>query len=762
MSPDTMLQNALPDLASDVRVEGLDAEVEIVRDAYGIPHIRAASHLDAFFGQGFVAAQDRLWQMEVDRRRAAGRWAEVVGPPGVQDDSFMRRAGLARCARLDYEAFSDATREVVDAYARGVNAFLATSKRLPVEFALTGVRPEPWEPWQCVAVYKVRHVYMGPLYRKLWRAALLREHGPELLSQMRADSSDGELLVVPPGEAYRAAVSDAAHLATNVEALAQIPDAEGASNSWALHGSRTASGKPLVAGDPHRALDMPNTYYQNQLSCPRFDAIGLSFAGVPGFPHFGHNASVAWCITHAMADDLDLFVERFDNGAPPVEQWTESIAVRDAEPLEVAAARTERGGVVLGGPDQGVGISLCWTATAARDTTFEALLPMLDADSVASFSEAMRPWVIPGNNLIVADVAGSIRYRFRGRLPIRSAANAWTPVPGWTGEHDWRGWVPFEDLPEATDPDGGCLVTANNRIAGDGAPYISIDFDGPNRARRILERLQPLEAATVEDMQSIHADDVSAVAPLFVRALAGLEPRDGEARAALERLREWDASMNVDSVAATIYAAFREQLTLRVAESGRLHGEGLGRLGAGARPLERSMFLWYAIPGLLTQRRDDLLAESDDWDALVETAFARALASLRERLGPDMDGWKWGRVHLTLCFHQLSLDFPPAREVLTAPRLPIGGDNDTVRCGIVIPGYGLLSAGASVARYAFDLADWERSGWVVPHGISGHPGSVHHSDQLEPWANVDLVPMHYSRAAVDAAAKTRQRLLPRT
>ncbi|MFI5314330.1 MAG: penicillin acylase family protein, partial [Myxococcota bacterium] len=377
--------------------------MEILRDELGIAHVRADSLADAFFAQGYACAEDRLWQMEQDRRRASGRWAELVGTIALGRDAFVRRMGIARSAQRDFAALGAEAREMLEGYAAGVNARLACGAPLPAEFALCGVTPEPWLPWQSIAVYKYRHAFMGPLYRKLWRGALLREHGPELLGALFPGA--GETLSVPPGAAHREAALRAAELEAGVGALAALAPGDGASNHWALAGSRTASGKPLVAGDPHRTLELPNVYWQNHVCCRRFDAIGLSFAGVPGFPHFGHSARVAWSITHAMADDQDLFVERLrERDLPGVARRTEAVSVRGAAPFAVEILETPRGPIVLGGREAGAGIALAWTALAAHDTTFDCFVPMLTAASAAELDRAMRDWVTPCNNLISADV----------------------------------------------------------------------------------------------------------------------------------------------------------------------------------------------------------------------------------------------------------------------------------------------------------------------------------------------------------------------
>jgi penicillin G amidase len=725
----------------------LPGGVEILRDELGIAHVRAESVGDAFFGQGWACAADRLWQMEVDRRRAAGRWAELVGPVAIERDTFLRRMELARSARRDFAALGREAREMLEAYAAGVNAWLASGSPRPAEYAITGLEPEPWEPWQSLAVYKLRHAFMGPLYRKLWRGALLRRSGPELLVAMFGPSAE-DAVAAPPG----------AELEAGAAALAALPEADGASNHWALAGSRTASGKPLLAGDPHRTLELPNVYWQNHVACPRFDAVGLSFAGVPGFPHFGHNARVAWSITHGMADDQDLYVERLA-GRADLELRREWLSVRGAAALEIELARTPRGPVVLADRARGVGIALAWTSLAEPDRTADCFLPMLEARSAAELEAAQRGWVTPCNNLICADVAGSIRWRFRGRVPLRAAANRWTPVSGQDESLAWRGSVGFEDMPAVADPPDGILVTANDRPALPDAPHLGVDFSHPARARRIRARLEALRAATPEDMVAIHGDDLSLVAPLFLRALDGVAAHSERARESLAELRAWDGCMSRDSHAAALYMAFREQLTLLAGEALGLSGAGLGVLGDAAPAPERLALAWNALPALLAARFVPRApAAPFDWKSLAAEAFARALAFLESRLGPRAADWRWGRLHRTFAWHPLAVDCEPARRVPLPPSVPLGGDGDTVLCGATVPGFGLRATTLSVARYVFDLSDWERSGWVVPHGVSGDPGSPHFADQLLAWAELRLCPMRYDWRGIERTARARTRV----
>ena len=731
-----------------------DSRSTVSVDECGISHIRARDVSSAFFAQGWVASQDRIWQMEFDRLRAMGRWSEVVGFLGAKEDAFLRRLGLAESARQDWHKLDAATREMTTAYADGVNDWLESHRgALPEEFAHHPFEPEPWEPWHCVAVYKVRHVFMGTVFRKLWRGAVTLAAGPDLARIMRGDPSSAAAMVAPDGPAIDLLEGANELLVSAARELAPLAATDGGSNSWAVHGSRTASGKPLLAGDPHRGIEFPNVYHQCHVACPEFDVIGLAFPGVPGFPHFGHNDDVAWCITHGMCDDTDLFVEHFGpDAADPEPDWShELMTIRGEGPVEVQIGSTARGPVVLGDPGDGVALSMMWTGISGADSTFDALLPMLTARSCSELEEAVRPWVLPVNNMLTADVDGDISFHLRGRVVERPAANRWTPVAG-DDEHAWAGLtdIPFEDLHSWRNPERGFLVTANNRTADHG-PYISVDFAGSTRHDRIVELLEGLVSATPDDMSKIHLDVRSKVAHRFIGLLGriGLVGSDQISQDAARLLGEWEFELSVDSVAATIYAVMRRRWAESVGERLGIAGVELAAPG-WPRPLEASRMLyegatelllsdaWSLVPGLRTD---------EDLRKALEAALGETVVELTQRLGPDMAGWTWGRVHRMASPHPLASANSAARD-LHPPLDGCPGDGDTVRCGTVIPETGERSAAGSVARYVFDLADWDNSGWVVPHGVSGVRGTDHDLDQREAWLEGSLKPMAYSPEAV--------------
>ena len=757
---------ALPNLTGTLNLSGLEGPVTVYRDRWGIPHVQATSTQDVFFAQGFVTAQDRLWHMDWDRRRALGRWAEIAGPSGVEQDKMMRRFRLAASAKADFEVVAPETRAMLENYAQGVNAFINTSSKLPIEYQIIGSAPEPWESWHSMLVFKVRHIFMGVFERKLWNARMVHRLGPEKAQAAIPASLPGELLIVPPGAEYSGPAGKS--LPDFIEG-AEWPGLaaweEGGSNNWAVHGSRTASGKPLLAGDPHRGLEAPSVYYQNHIACDEFDVVGLSFPGVPGFPHFGHNAHVAWCVTHAMADYQDLYIERFKEGDPAcyefMGQWasadavTESIEVAGSASEEITTYATGHGPIVAGDPRDGVALAFKYTATAEPIKAFDSIRQMLAAASVDQMDKSMREWVDPANNFLCMDVQGNIKYLTRGRLPIRPKANAWLPIPGWTGDHEWTGYIPFEEMPRSINPDTGFLVTANNRIVDEDYPhYIGLDYDGEHRARCIYRALDDLALATVEDMAEVHALRSSIPAAVICPLLKDVEVHSEAAVEAKGLLLAWDHTMDKARPEPTIFSAFHDALTdARVASLlGPMANDLAGETGRGAPSwvgrVKSGLHHW--LKSLPRSERNALVAES----------LERALQNLQSLLGDDMNGWAWGRVHRTNPQHALAGAFPDLAEKLNPPSMPAHGDGFTPLAGSYSTAEPYLVTSASMARYVFDASNWDNSRWVVPLGASGHPGSPHYSDQAETWADVNLIPMLYDWNVVSGEAETEQLLRP--
>jgi penicillin amidase len=758
-----------------LHLRGALAPILIARDAFGIPHISSANEHDAWFGQGFASAQDRLWQMEYDRRRATGRWSEAVGASGLPGDILARRLQLGRSAKSDLRSMSPETREMFEAYAAGVNAYLQSGQPLPLEYELTSLKPEPWEPWHSIAAFKVRHVLMGVWQRKVAMAHLLLLIGVEAFQCLDSRPPIGSAVILPPdgavAELYETAWSDLTKAASQFGFLSEV---EPGSNSWAVHGSRTTTGMPVLCNDSHRALDVPNVYWQAHVQCPDFDVIGATFPGLPGFPHFGHNGRVAWSITHGSADYQDLYIERFDaqnpgryqtsDGWDDAEYRQETIAVYDSEPKSIEVWRTRHGPVVHGDPRLGAALSMRYTATDEPCRGFEALRPMLLAGTVSELHETQREWVDPVNNLVSADTSGNIGYLTRGYLPVRSTqAHRLLPAPGWSGENEWIGRVPFEELPQAINPQQGFIVTANQKIVPGDSPYISDWFSPPARAERIRKLLASEGRLDVPDIIAIQGDVTSEPALGWIRVLQRSGPYSGDAEQARTLLTDWDGELRADSAAALLYAYFRRKLARSLFEpvTGPEAWQWLVSAVIPSTPLLINHWMANVVAGL-----DEQFAKTtpsgDAWDSVLPAVLGAAWTTASSRCGADSREWKWGDVHTTNAVHTLTAGLPDIGPSLDPPRVSLGGDADTIQAASYewqeSDSFPITSL--SVYRQAVDLSDIAHATFVIPGGDSGIPGSEHYADQLEIWRGHQRIPMHYAEEDVRDASVQRLTLIP--
>jgi penicillin G amidase len=539
----------------------------VVRDGYGVPHVRGETAADVWAGMGYACARDRLFQMDYDRRRACGRWAEIAGFPALGGDVLARRLGLAAAARLDVAVMSPQVRAAFEAYANGVNQAIAEGA-LP----LPGRYPvEPWQAWHSVAAFLVRHVLMGQWQHKLANAVLLARTGAAAFERLETRPVAGSPVHVPPDGRLTHPVAGLLDEAlADIEGhLGFLAEVEPGSNAWAVSGRRTAHGAAVICNDSHRALDCPNVYWQCRVTCADFDVTGATFPGLPGFPHFGSNGSVAWAITHGDADTQDLYLERFEgtryltpSGWQEAEVRHERIDSRDGSPVIVPVWATRHGPVVHGNPEAGLALALRWTGTHRANRGFECLLPMLTARTVAELAGAQDHWVDPVNNLVCADVDGRIAYQCRGELPVRSSdAGRRLPVPGWDDACEWTGTVPFAGLPAAIDPEAGFVMTANNAITGADEPYISYTFSQPWRAERLRSLLAEPGKLSADELAAMQADTVSVQARGWGRLLTGLGPfDDDDAEAARALLAGFDGDLAAGSATALLYACFQRSL----------------------------------------------------------------------------------------------------------------------------------------------------------------------------------------------------------
>jgi penicillin amidase len=665
------------------------------------------------------------------------------------------------------------TKRMFDAYAAGVNAFINSGDALPVEYRITGLQPEPWQPWHGLIAYKLRHISMGVFESKVWRARMVREMGAETAGKLFPGVEPGFLMILPPGSTSPGPLDEGLkELTEGAAGLNYLNEMDSGSNSWVLCGAETATGKPILAGDSHRALDTPNAYYQNQVACPEFDVVGLSFPGVPGFPHFGHNGRVSWSVTHTAADYQDLYMEQFKEGNPgkylfkdqwlDAETFQETIKVKDGSDVQTTVTVTQHGPIISGDPAQGSGLAFKYTATEKASAWPEILWKMLRAENSQELVDSMEGWVDPCNNLLFADIHGDMGYLCRGRIPIRSRVNGWLPVPGWTGEHEWEGDIPFDELPVSINPPEGYIATANNRPVGDDYPhYIAIDFTPEFRVKRVTAGLKSLTRPTAEDMAQVHAQRVSIPALAYQSVVKQLEPQDELSKTAQERLLDWNCEMDADKIQPTIYSAMRDALLKEVLETNLTEKLAYEAWHPADRGLGSfSNRLKARLVAMIDQDDRSLLPKGDAWPTAVARALSKSVTTLTERLGDDIDQWQWGKVHQARPKHNLSAAYPDLAELLDPPAIPTSGDGDTPLQGGYSPANPNTVTSLSVARYSYDPSNWDDSLWVVPLGSSGHPGSEHYADQSETWRQVKMISMGYDWDNIKDSAETEQILEP--
>jgi len=756
------IENYLPDLNKEHEPDKILDDISIYRDEYGIPHIKAKNSYDAFFGQGFATAQDRMWQMEYDRKRAYGKLSELVGVSGLDNDEFMGSLNIISNVKDDFDQLDKSAKEMYVAYSDGVNAYLNSKDTLPIEFDLTNLTIDSWQPWDCLAVFKVRHIMMGVFEGKIWRSSLLKEFQIDKLVNLFRGYEKNNLVIVPPQKLFDSEELDATeYFAKALEYIDDLSEIDIGSNSWVIGGEHTLSGKPMIAGDPHRGLDTPSVYYQNHISCDEFDVIGLSFPGCPGFPHFGHNKNVAWCVTHAGSDYQDLYIEKirnidgimqyqYEGQWAPLIQDVYNVSILNGKTVKICSYKTRNGYILSFNDDNTKAISFRYSATYEFNTGFNVIRQMIDSQNSDQMENNMNDWVDPCNNFIFADTNGDYGYINRGKVPLRDQLNAWVPVPGWDKKYDWNGYVPFDELPRIRNPRNGFIVTANNKIPDEDYPfYLSLDSAPEYRARRITNRIKShLKKGKFDStsMLAIHSEIISIPAQILTKEIKKINfenPSYGELQ---KYLIDWDGSMDRNYVAPTIYSEFRYRLNKKII-SGLLNSDKADKmLNAGGRgaPAHLRTLSARFISYIDRNNTEYLPNGYENWTSLFEKIFMESCDYLIDTYGNDRDLWKWGNVHKTNPVHTLSDLFPELSDQLNPPKFSVSGDGDTPHNA----GYSNVSrynvVATSVARYMFDVADWDNSKWIVPLGSSGHPGSKNYADQGYLWKDDKVIKMQYS------------------
>src|SRR5262245_60488437 len=808
------VRRSLPTINGTTTVPGISAPIDIIRDADAIPHIFAATKADALFGLGYAHAQDRLWQMEFQRRIGYGRLCEIFGPAALPQDRFLRTVGFGRAAKAAWDRTPEWAKQQVNAYVSGVNAFLAThhGTALPLEFSLLRFEPEAWSGPDIIVWVKMMAWDLSSNYAlELLRYDLVRTVGADRMAQLMPAYATAGLSIMPsPGSGEAETAQTSGGLAINsptseggthstsaawAAALSGgLPQARDflrrggstealGSNNWVVDGTLTASGKPLLANDPHLGTRVPSTWYLAHLSAPDFELSGATLPGAPAVA-LGRNRFIAWGATNVAADVEDLYLERLDpagtaaefQGAMvPITTVPETITIRGADPVQLSVRFTRHGPLVsdaINANNQSAParpgipkaapvepLAFRWTALDDDDSTLVSFLKLNEARNWSEFTDALRAFVVPSQNFVYADVDGHIGYYLPGHIPIRASGDGASPAEGWTGQMEWTGWIPFDELPHVYDPPEHFIVTANHRpVTPDYPHHIALEYPEPYRAQRITDRLRDSTRLTVDDFRRIQADTVSLHAKaLLPPLLPHVRPETDADRRAVDFLRQWNFSAGADSAAEPIFQAWFLRLAAAVA------GDELGPLlldNYRGRFSYTTRFVTNTLAAGDSAWCDDVTTPArEPCEQVITRALHDGVADLTERLGADMARWRWAAVHRAVFPHQGLDSIAPLRALLSRS-IPNVGDWSTVNVGTVLVDRPYTQEAVPGYRQIVDLSPANTSRFIDAVGMSGHFLSRHYDDFMTDWRDVRDRKMRMTRATADDGALGRLLLTP--
>jgi penicillin amidase len=743
------LRTSLPSYDTTIRLDGIDAPVQVLRDENAVPHIFAGSLNDALFALGFVHAQDRLWQMETQRLVAAGRVSELIGPGALRLDRLMRVLGVQRNAEASFETLPAEIQGYLTAYADGVNAFLASGETLPPEFHipfLTWYTPEPWRPSDSLAWGRLMDVQLS----SNWRLELLRAEMDGLLSEEQVD----QLLPGSNAETFSlAGLLDPDALAALRAGLPGPIGPSSASNAWAVANSNTATGGPILANDPHLGLSTPILWYLARIETPEIGLTGATVPGVPGMVQ-GHNGAIAWAFTTTKIDTQDIFIEQLAAGSEDryltptgpraFDMRTEEIAVAGQEPESVTIRETRHGPVIsdvvpeaAALAQQGYVLSLASPGLTGEDTHARALIGLNLASNWGEATAALSAWIAPLQNITYADIDGRVGLITPGHMPIRETGDGRRPVPGWTGQFDWAGMIPYEDLPQTLDPEAGYVVNANNPVVGPDYPQ-PIYFDGVDSFR--AERIQELVAAepqSIETSTALLGDTYSGAAALVLPLMLEIGAHDARSADAFALLRQWDYHMDRERPEPLIFSAWLRELNRS------LFADELG-------PLFEEFWHYrpHQVAMALTDRPewcDDVTTgEAESCEDTLRAALVVALDWLEERYGSTPADWRWGDAHIAALAHQV-WSRVPLISTLVDNAIETDGGFYTVNRGanwIANEDQPFAHNHGAGFRAIYDMGDLANSRFMIATGQSGNPYSSYYGNLVERWRDLGWVRIH--------------------
>lgn len=785
-----------PKVRGRVDVAGLQQPVDIYRDEYGIPHIYAQNEHDLYFAQGYVHAQDRFWQMEWWRHVGQGRISEIAGSGTVEFDVFIRTMGWNRLAEKTLAYYEQEEPEYVallQAYSDGVNAYIeANRKSLSLNITILGLVNDKWEiePWTPLNTITWGVVMADDLSgnwnSEVNRAKMIQALGEAQVANLLPGYPYENRPVTVPTDAMPFLDSttpttptsqtpiDWHNIQTNlVGAIPPDGFAFGAdlfvgSNNWVVSGEHTSTGQPLLANDPHLGIQMPSIWYEIGLHAPGMDVVGFSFAGAPGVV-IGHNNHIAWGVTNTGPDVQDLYIEKINPNNPRQYEFRgewqdmtvheEIIKVNGGDDVVLEVLETHHGPIISDLVDDSKDLlAIRWTAQEPS-RVLQAVILLNQAQNYADFRAALQYWDLPAQNVVYADIEGNIAYQMPGRIPIRARGNGLLPVPGWTGEYEWEGWIPYDELPRLFNPAEGFIVTANHAIVDADYPYlIAVNWADGDRGERIIRMLEAAIAnggVSIEEIARIQNDNYSLLAESYQPLFRGLSSNDAQIQAIIERVRGWDLQEHRDSVPAALFEIFFMHLVNRVLadDVGAEH----------VNTIYSSIFFHQLAnqPGAVWWNDRNTPAQETQQD-IVLLALADTRSWFEANVSKNINDWTWGSLH-TATFVSAPLGqsgVGPIERIVNRGPFPADGGRNLVNANSWRWSDPAAVAGHVSMRMIVDMGDFDASLAVIPTGQSGHPYHKHYDDMIELWLNGKYHPMLFSREAVEGAAATHLILRP--
>ena len=763
-----MSRARLPKIEGNILVNGLKEEVEIIRDELGVAHIYANNMQDLIFAQGFVHAQDRLFQMELNRKVARGTLSEIVGKDALDSDRIARTLGFERVAKKDWELFGEEEHQIIINYCNGINAYIQSDEfKLPIEFTLLKHEPELWNPMDVVSFSRLLiSLLTWGWYDEIIRAKLIETVGAEAAAELDNTYPKENPVTLPNGIEFNALDISGKFSAMKGPYMPQISG----SNAWTVSGNKTKTGQPYLCNDPHLTLKNPNIWYMNHLHCPELHASGVTAPTLPMI-QIGHNENIGWGITLSFTDIEDVFVEKFtddtcttymhDGKLKDTKIIEEKIFIKNENlPFIEKVYETVHGTLISDVTgNSSMKLTLCSMAYKPG-TAVKGWFLLNKAKDWNDFVEGVKNITAPGLNIVYADKQNNIGYYNSGKVPIRDKGTASIPQPGWTGENDWYDFVPFEEMPHLLNPEKGYVITANNKVEPDDFPYFLGDiYMNGYRANRLDYLMQRKEKLEPKDFTEMQMDFYCTPGKLFAAHLKNIQMDNAELQQYADRLVAWNGILSADELEGSLYKVSKLMTIRKLLEASiddkKLIDELLGR-GFHSIFGPVNAYLGHNTPILLRilDNPDSFwLKKAGGKEKLIKDGFKNAIDWLKLNYGTNNKKWNWGNLHAIVFPHALSVQ-PPLNKVFDIGPIPIGGDTDTPFQTYIMAaeGYGGELSAPSY-RQIIDFSDFDASTVIMPLGNSANISSPYYKNQLKDWLAGKSYPMCWTRKKVEEHKK---------